>query len=158
MKHGEKITIELDEKGLFSVRLDNGTEPSTVALDLMWDEMVGQITGLTHPGMNEAHRVRYPMATDRQWETEERIRTARRDGIDDAFLGKRPSAAGRPAQRDVKILADWGFEAAVLDKGKGWFAISTQGGPVRTLRGVGALDLFVESVVQQVVAGVKEPA
>ena len=52
------ITIEIDEQG-FTVR-----EGDRYHDGLCWDEMLGQVTELTHPKLGET---RYPMLTETQW-------------------------------------------------------------------------------------------
>jgi hypothetical protein len=53
------ITIEIEEQG-YTVR-----EGDRYHDRLCWDEMLGQVTELTHPKLGET---RYPMMTAEQWE------------------------------------------------------------------------------------------
>lgn len=52
------ITIEVTERG-YTVR-----EGDRYHDELCWDEMLGQVTELTHPKLGET---RYPMMTEEQW-------------------------------------------------------------------------------------------
>lgn len=52
------ITIEIDEQG-FTVR-----EGDRYHDGLCWDEMLGQVTELTHPKLGET---RHPMLTEAEW-------------------------------------------------------------------------------------------
>jgi hypothetical protein len=52
------ITIEIDEQG-YTIR-----EGDRYHEGMCWDEMLGQVTELTHPRLGQT---RYPMMTEAEW-------------------------------------------------------------------------------------------
>lgn len=62
-----RLTVTVYESGLMNVHDEQGRH----AGGLCWDEMIGQITSLTHPAI-AGKAPRYPMMTDAEWDERER--------------------------------------------------------------------------------------